>query len=588
MSVQFDRVTAGTESVGARSQRIDVLIFSSDDELLIELGPALGDPFRSRQIERLEELGGALQGRRAIAVLDTGGSVDARRVYAELNSRSGDVPIIVITGADQRAGWESALQRGAIAALLTRDTHLTEQFAKMLTAAAKALEAPRTATGGGATGGTPRASRPMWPVFVGAAVVLGGIGVWWMTRDHATPPVAGSLPVPAGSQGSGAANPGAREEVSVSVPQLLSAARVAFGEQRYLEPAGNNALDLFQRVLQKEPDNAEARDGVLRLFDIIRARSDAALKAGHIDEADSLLSAVKLVAPDSDLARDLGRSVAQERPRWLANQVRTSLAAGNIAQAQKYFDQIDGTADKRILQDLQRALETKQRELQTDGAAAAVHAAVAAGNLVEPGAGNAHALWNAIPAADRKTPAVQTVQKEYQFALIALARDQWREQRFDSAERYLSTAAELGATAELADARKALASAQETAEKINAAARASAAARTNVVADTPAATSAGPSTDEPRYTKVTVKKAVEPAYPAAARERKQEGYVDVRFNLTPDGKPINISVLQSSPPGVFDEAALDSVRRWLFEPVPVAAGAPPPLARRRVIFRLKG
>ncbi|MFT3905523.1 MAG: TonB family protein [Steroidobacteraceae bacterium] len=587
MSVQSDRAGgAATPITGVRTTRIEVLILSTDDELLIELGPVLGDRYRSRPMDRTDGLDELVKGRRAIAVLDTRGGVDARAAYAEFNTRHPAVALIVIAGAEQRAGWESALQRGAIAALLDRDAELPAQFGLALEAATRKLEsAPASlAAPQGAEPRTP-AAVPWLAIGLGVLAVA-AVGGWWLTQNRSPSPAGAA----ATSGAPAATRPAGGEEqkpaaIEQSVPQLLSAARVAFSEQRYLEPAGNNALDYFQRVLAQDAQNAEAREGVLRLFDIIRARSDAALKAGRLDEAESLLGAVKLVAPDSDLARDLGRSVATEQPRWLANQVRAALAAGNVAQAQKYFDDLsDLTPDRRGLQDLQRALEARQKDVQVDTQIAALRAALTAGNLMEPGAGNAHALWNAIGSADRRGAALQSVQHDYQLALINAAREQIRDAHLDVAERYLGVAAELGGSVELSDARRSLVAAQESAEKAANAARAASVAPAAAKDDAPVAAAAAAA---PRYIKPKVKKATEPAYPAQALARQQEGYVDVRFNLSPEGKAYNLGVLQSSPAGVFDEAALAAVKRWTFEPV-AAGGGEAPLARLRVTFKLKG
>ncbi len=66
-----------------------------------------------------------------------------------------------------------------------------------------------------------------------------------------------------------------------------------------------------------------------------------------------------------------------------------------------------------------------------------------------------------------------------------------------------------------------------------------------------------------------------PEYPARARAQGQTGSVTLSFVVDLDGSAVDAHVVESSPPGVFDEAALDAVARWRFEPgrnegVPVA------------------
>jgi TonB family protein len=56
------------------------------------------------------------------------------------------------------------------------------------------------------------------------------------------------------------------------------------------------------------------------------------------------------------------------------------------------------------------------------------------------------------------------------------------------------------------------------------------------------------------------------AYPQSAHLKKVEGYVRVEYDVTVDGTVANARVVESVPPGVFDEAALTAVRSWTFHP----------------------
>jgi protein TonB len=65
---------------------------------------------------------------------------------------------------------------------------------------------------------------------------------------------------------------------------------------------------------------------------------------------------------------------------------------------------------------------------------------------------------------------------------------------------------------------------------------------------------------------------VPPEYPKDALKRGLGGEVRVRFTLDADGRVKSAEVVNASPAGVFDRAALDAVRRWRFKPP--AAGSP--------------
>ena len=57
-----------------------------------------------------------------------------------------------------------------------------------------------------------------------------------------------------------------------------------------------------------------------------------------------------------------------------------------------------------------------------------------------------------------------------------------------------------------------------------------------------------------------------PIYPPALKERGIEGLVTVRYDVTPEGRVKNLLVVRSSPPGLFDDAALQAVSSWVFRP----------------------
>ncbi|MEC8442790.1 MAG: TonB family protein [Pseudomonadota bacterium] len=59
---------------------------------------------------------------------------------------------------------------------------------------------------------------------------------------------------------------------------------------------------------------------------------------------------------------------------------------------------------------------------------------------------------------------------------------------------------------------------------------------------------------------------VAPAYPRRAAQRGIEGYVVVEFSVSALGTVTNPMVLEAEPPGVFDKAALDAVKKFKYKP----------------------
>lgn len=57
-----------------------------------------------------------------------------------------------------------------------------------------------------------------------------------------------------------------------------------------------------------------------------------------------------------------------------------------------------------------------------------------------------------------------------------------------------------------------------------------------------------------------------PSYPARARAKGRTGWVTLSFVVDLDGTVQDVHVFQADPPGVFDDAAIEAVSAWRFEP----------------------
>ena len=76
-----------------------------------------------------------------------------------------------------------------------------------------------------------------------------------------------------------------------------------------------------------------------------------------------------------------------------------------------------------------------------------------------------------------------------------------------------------------------------------------------------------------------------PAYPEAARRRGEQGRVVLKVDVSANGSPLDVSVVQGSGFASLDAAALGAVRQWRFMPAtrggtPVAAVAQVPIRFR--------
>lgn len=78
----------------------------------------------------------------------------------------------------------------------------------------------------------------------------------------------------------------------------------------------------------------------------------------------------------------------------------------------------------------------------------------------------------------------------------------------------------------------------------------------------------------------------EPAYPLAARRRRQEGLVLLSVTVSAEGRATQVVVKQNSGVAVLDEAALRAVQDWEFEPARMGRKALPSEIEVPVRFQL--
>jgi protein TonB len=79
---------------------------------------------------------------------------------------------------------------------------------------------------------------------------------------------------------------------------------------------------------------------------------------------------------------------------------------------------------------------------------------------------------------------------------------------------------------------------------------------------------------------------VNPAYPSEAVRNRQEGWVEVAFTVSADGRVRDVSVVSSNPPRVFNASAVRAVEGWTFSPRMENGKAAEQQIRTRLEFKL--
>jgi TonB family protein len=567
-------------------RRTDVVLVGLGDESLIEVGPALGDQYRTFSADSAAELPG-IAATSWIGLYDATAGADARSRFAQLEQQYLSHPWIVLCTDEDRPNWQSALTRGSACAVVSRAEISVANINAALETAQQRLAGLQTAAPA-----APVDFRRRLPLLaaVSAVTVAAAVG-WWLARGHVKAPVA-IAPARSGAalssavSASPAAAGGAQKAPAASVEDLLSMARIAFRDPATQLPKadaplqGTSALELYGAVLEQDPKNGEALDGVRRLQSVARLRVQNALQAGEADTAGRLLA----VLQHSDIApaelRALSAAVSAARPKQLAAQARSAMAAGKLPAAHEYLEQLVALAGEHSpVPELRKELDARNLDLELATDQQRVHAAIAADSLLEPAADNARTRFLAMRDLNRNSAQTIAAGRELLLALLHRARTAIGRQDFSGAQQVLGVAQELGSAADLADTRVALdaaVAAKKAADEASAAAKA--------VRSSAAATEIKPVVERVLSPKPTHSLQIE--FPPAALDQNIQGYVIVEFTLNPDGSASAASVVESAPRGVFDSSALAAIRRATFVTRDLADPQKPQRARFRIAYSL--
>ena len=126
----------------------------------------------------------------------------------------------------------------------------------------------------------------------------------------------------------------------VEVTRLLAAAETDLKARRLTSPAGNNAWDRYQQVLEIEPTNPEAVQGMDRVIESYMELFGIAVEQEDFDQADSYLGRIRDLHPDSQVlmtGRQQLEDAKQARAARLAEieQQRQAKEAARLAELER-------------------------------------------------------------------------------------------------------------------------------------------------------------------------------------------------------------------------------------------------------------
>jgi TonB family protein len=590
-------VTAEPTRIG-RPRRVEVVVVSGNDEFLIEVGPLLGDGFRTRPVDSPNSIAAAAAEQSqsgdappSVILLDAVSLSDARSAVVRIETAHPHMPIIVVAPSRDESYWGAALARGAIIDVVARDDLAGDRFKQALNRAATRA---RTAPAAPPPGEVSPAAKNNSKLLIGAAIAVAiGLGGFFALHKSAPAPALGNTSASAKVSGSVAAG-AAPESGPQSVLELLSAARIAFRDQKLLprtdaEPRGDSAMELYAQALAQDPKNDEAIDGMQRLFTVVKTRVQADLATNKLDDAVRLVASFKATNLDSDGVRELDASITAARPKYYAARAQELIAANDFSAAEQLIQQLS-PLDRTAASELRHAMESRKAEQQTvaqlTSLAGSVKAAIDAGNLIEAPNDNARTRLQSMRQISRNHPITLAAQRDLQNALINRAQELASKEQFDPASKLLIAAGDIAATPEVADAKRQL---QSDIDQVNQRAALAAAAKkvaeaalsnSNAEGNTDGAAAAVAAS----YIAAKPTQPLKVIYPSAAAERSVQGYVVVEFMLQPDGRAAQPTIAEANPQRIFDAAAIDAVMSGRYDTSRLVNKAPR-RARVRLSFR---
>jgi TonB family protein len=419
--------------------------------------------------------------------------------------------------------------------------------------------------------------RSKTPAIVISLVVLlslaAGGAFWWQSRKE---PVAVAPP----PRAVGSLTP------DEQIADFLARGEMALATDRLVDPRGNNAVEYYRSVLALQPDNPGAHTGLERVGMKMEARVLEALQERDAARGATALATLQHAVPeyprlDQLRAELLALSRSSRSPISVAPPpepvkrppARTS-APASTPGAKAATTQTAPTPTPSV-----DAPAPGAAALTVTAPAAAATAAAAAGSdptpseldnvarlrgrgiLLEPPVNNAYEQLLALRAKYPYSIGVRTEQQQLASTFLDRTRTALAASDVATASAFLSRVDNLvpnmAATKSL---QTQLATLQQQSQF-----------NSNIVQAK------------------TLKRVreVPPVYPRDAERQKLSGWVDVEFTVAPDGSTQDLVVRGAEPQRTFDQAAIDAVKRWRFEPIMRDGTAVAQRAALRIRFELK-
>jgi protein TonB len=388
------------------------------------------------QLRHADSLGSAANmlkaGTRTILVADLRGMNPEE--FAPISASPHNPVVIAIRDGASASMVDALMLEGAIQALVDSPVESGPMLravndAARISSTADALSAV-TAPSSGSSGGEEKSGKSP-AVMIGVVVAVlaaAGAGWYFMKGGSGEAPAAAdassSTAPSAGAPAAGKA-PAAAAAPTGSLDEVLEKARLAMDERRYIEPAKNNALDHFRTVLQLDPGNAEATEGLKRLGGLLIARARTALDERRFDNALAELEAARSIDPNDQRLVEVDARLDSMRAQTALAQIQATLAAQNFDRAQSLLEsaQKDALLPPAQIAQLTKELESKRRSVTVNRLASAAESRLANGRLVTPNDESAKDAIQGLREVGASAELITRLNNDLNQKLLAAARD---------------------------------------------------------------------------------------------------------------------------------------------------------------------
>ena len=550
---------------------LDVVVLSSDPGVLATLREAAGPEHAIWQAPSADSAVDLLVGGRcSILIADLAAlRGDSANLLDQLHSQFPELILMATGRRDEEHSVATLVSDGRIYRFLHKPVS-PARASLFLQAATRRYNELQNTVQVGLTTSKQAATRSKMPLIAAGivALLIAAAGVaFWQFRRSEPEPVAPPPPV-------GELTP--QEQIA----DYLARGQMAIVTDRLTAPRGNNAVEYFRSVLELQPDNADAQAGLLRVGAALEARVVAALQAGNPAQGATALMTLQHAVPNYPRL-----DVLRAELLALSRSTRTPISVApppapvpkQVAPA-RARDQAPAALETAPTQTAEsETTEAKTPTAEEPPPQPAANAATAAGPsaaeldavaklrgrsvLLEPPGNNAYEQLLALRTKYPDSSDVRAEQQQLAFAFLERTRTALAAGDVNTAHAFLSRVDSL--VPNMA-ATKALQGQLATAQQQRS-------FNTNIVQA------------------ATLKRVreVPPVYPREAERQGTRGWVDVEFTIAPDGSTQDVVVRNSQPQRTFDQAAVDAVKRWRFEPVVRNGAAVPQRAAMRIRFELK-